>query len=298
MGDSVSGIGESCFQSCGIKNITIPQVCDVINNSAFYDCNELQSFVFQPKNKMKVISSYLFWNCKQLTSFVFPDYVETIESYAFSNTGIEIVQLPVQLSKIQRYAFQDCTNLKTFIIPKDSLLSEFEFGVFSGCLSFEEIKNSCDNFVIWNKGLFNAAKTELIVLPPASGIKYFSFPETVTTLGYSALESCYSLEVVFIPYSVQIIRPYAFRYCKNLRSINLPNTVTTIGTDAFDGCKSLQCGLSIENRTSSFKDSLIHTSKLLRKCFIDCKEYYDKGDSSSQKALIDMCFIFLLNYEK
>ena len=121
-----------------------------------------------------------------------------------------------------------------------SLLESFDDGVFNGCTSFSEIKCNSTNFIIWNNALFNAAKTELIILPPASGIKYFSFPESVQKIRTSALRGVSSLEVVFIPSSVKTVSDAAFRSCKKLEYINIPGSIVSIGEQAFMSCTSLQ----------------------------------------------------------
>ena len=257
LGDSIQSIGDSCFENCQkLQQVTISKDCSSIGNYAFRNCLNLYTCEIDSESQLQTISSYTFYG-SGLKSFTFPQFVVTISSFSFCKTSLTDIILPRSVVTIEQHAFENCISLKTFTIPNNSNLQTFQFGVFSGCNSFKEIKNECENFVIWNNALFNANKTTLIVLPAAAEIKYFAFPETVQTIGTSSLEGCRYLEVVFIPYSVESINPYAFRYCKNLKTINLPKTISTIGTNAFEGCTNLQCGLSFEDQTNEFRQKLL-----------------------------------------
>ena len=193
-----------------------------------------------------------------------------IGSSSFAYTALTNFTLPKTIQVIDHSAFEYCTKLLTFTIPQNSELKTIESGVFTGCVSFKEIQNSCKQYDIWNHALFDSEKTTLIVLPPASGIIFFSFPETVQKIAICSLEEVRSLQTVYIPYSVRTIERYAFRNCRNLRSINLPSNVTLVEANAFQGCNKLQCGLVIENQTNEFRNMLIQTEKLPKHCFSDC----------------------------
>ena len=94
--------------------------------------------------------------------------------------------------------------------------------------------NNSSNFIIINNGLFNKRQTELIVLPPKCGVKYFTFPYTVETIRRYAIEGVSSLEVMFIPPSVTDIQEGAFRSCTQLSYINIPESVKILGASSID----------------------------------------------------------------
>ena len=270
-GNRVQQIGESCFKNCyNIQSCAIPESVVMINISAFYNCSSITSFTFTEGNGLTEIPSYMCYNCTSLSYFEFPLNITVINSFAFVNTAITSIELPTEVELIRRSSFQNCVSLTNFSIPENSQLKEFESNVFSGCTSFKEISNECDNFKLWNSALFDREMKELIILPPACGVKYFGFPETITKIRTSSLESVYSLEVVFISASVNSIQDYAFRHCTNLRYITIPKNVVEIGENVFEGCNRLQCGISIENNEPDYIDKLVNTAKLPQNCLMEC----------------------------
>jgi len=66
-----------------------------------------------------------------------------------------------------------------------------------------------------------------------------TIPDSVTTIGYGAFQSCTALTSVTIPDSVTTIEGYSFYYCTSLTYLTIPNSVTTIGDWAFTSCSSL-----------------------------------------------------------
>lgn len=66
-----------------------------------------------------------------------------------------------------------------------------------------------------------------------------TIPNSVTSIGSSAFQACYSLTSVTIPDSVTSISIYAFYNCPKLTSITIPSSVTSIGSYIFTGCQKL-----------------------------------------------------------
>ena len=272
LGDCIKEIGESCFQYCSaIEIIEIPKTCQTIDQSAFSNCESLKECRFSEKSPIEELSSFLFNNCYQLSEIKFPPQLTVIGSYSLANTSITNFTVPSSVKKLAYASLQNCQKLTTLTINSDSVLETIEGDVFVGCTQFAEITESCDNFKLWNKALFNNNMTELIILPPASQVIYFSFPETLEKICSSSFQNVQSLEVVFIPTSVATIGSSAFRNCRKLRYINIPDSVKTIGNNAFEGCKSLQCGLSIGNRTEENTKLLLETAKLPSVCLSECR---------------------------
>ena len=86
--------------------------------------------------------------------------------------------------------------------------------------------------------LCNKSLTTLIQCPAGKSGSY-TIPNTVTTIGSSAFQSCSNLTSITIPASVTTIGSSAFYYCPNLTSVTLPASVTSLSDSAFAYCYNL-----------------------------------------------------------
>ncbi len=69
-------------------------------------------------------------------------------------------------------------------------------------------------------------------------LKEFYFPNSITSIGESALDGCNRLTNIVIPEKVTTIHLWAFRSCFRLLNIAIPASVSTIGNNSFRFCSS------------------------------------------------------------
>ena len=127
--------------------------------------------------------------------------------YVLTNTpeladGVKLVI--GDITSISNYAFYNCANLTTVVIP-DSVES-------IGDSSFE----NCTNLTTVN------------------------IPSSIETIGDSAFKNCGSLQNITISDGVTSIGKYVFESCSSLASITIPDSVETIGNNAFNKCTALK----------------------------------------------------------
>ncbi|MDR0920423.1 MAG: leucine-rich repeat protein, partial [Oscillospiraceae bacterium] len=84
-----------------------------------------------------------------------------------------------------------------------------------------------------------------------SDLTSITIPESVTSIGDAAFQSCENLTSISIPEGVTSIGTAMFNNCSSLTSITIPESVTSIGEDAFYNCDSL----TISGYTGSYAET-------------------------------------------
>ena len=200
--------------------ITIPSEIDgkpvtSIGYNAFEDCTGLTSITIP--NSVTSIGDSAFYCCARLTSITIPNSVTSIGAWAFwTCIGLTSITIPNSVTSIEDSAFSGCTGLTSINVASDN------------------------NYYSDNNGvLFNKKKTELIRYPQGKSQTSYTIPNSVTSIGDRAFESCTRLTSITIPNSVTSIGAWAFWNCTGLTSITIPNSVTSIGDWAFSSCTGL-----------------------------------------------------------
>jgi len=107
-------IGESAFN--GLDNLSRVIFEDNSNlisldKGAFAYCEQLSYITFGNNSSLKNIGSSAFVSCFELSEIILPNSLETIESSAFSCSGLTTIKIPSSVTKIGSNAFQLCSSL-------------------------------------------------------------------------------------------------------------------------------------------------------------------------------------------
>ncbi|MFA7175055.1 MAG: leucine-rich repeat protein, partial [Kiritimatiellia bacterium] len=211
----VTSIGNSAFERCsGLTGVTIPDSVTSIGHQAFFLCTRLTN-VNIPAS-VTSIGNHAFCYCNGLTSVTISDNVTSIGNQAFfSCTRLTNVNIPASVTSLGLSAFGGCTGLTVITVDADNPAYSSLDGV-----------------------LLNLEQTTLIqCLGGKSGA--YSIPNSVTSIGDYAFNSCSSLTSVSIPDSVTSIGGFVFAGCDGLTSVTIPSSITSIGDSAFEGCSDL-----------------------------------------------------------
>jgi len=226
LGNNVTSIGSSAFSWCkSLESIVIPNGVSSIESTTFNMCTKLSSVTIP--NSVTSIGGMAFYSCSSLASVSIPNSVTSIGQGAFNGTawynnqpdGVVYINkiaytykgtMPSNTSItlkdgttiISEYAFYNCTNLTSIIIP-NSVASIGEYA-FSG-----------------------------------SGLTSINIPNSIVSINNNTFYGCNSLLSVIIPDGVKYIGEYAFDSCANLESISIPSSVEVIDGNAFMGCAKL-----------------------------------------------------------
>lgn len=132
--NSLTQIGQGAFLGTAIEKIDIPQGVTRIETETFVGCQKLSKITME---NVVFIGSNAFTRCSNLIQIVFPKNIITIEHNAFSDTGIQQVELPNGFTELSDNLFMGCTNLEKVILPAS--LKFMNDGCFSGCEQLKDI---------------------------------------------------------------------------------------------------------------------------------------------------------------
>lgn len=148
--------------------------------------------------------------------------VLSIGDAAFSGCKLTGIIFPENITYIGRYAFSNCSNLKSIVIPQ--AVTRLGDGAFANC----------------------------------SGLTNVTLDANLGVIGASAFRGCTGIKSVVIPVSCNFIGDDSFSQCNQLRKVIIGGNLKQIGMDAFLGCTSLKevhisdvsswCGIEFQNR--------------------------------------------------
>ena len=232
----LTSISREAFYNCNaLASITIPNSVTSLESYSFSNCTSLASITIP--NSVITIGSDVFYQCTGLASVDFGNSVSSLGSYSFYYcTSLTSITIPNSVTSIESNAFHDCIGLTSITIP-NSVIS-IQGNVFLGCSGLEQIVVDSGNTVYDSRNNCNAIiKTSTNEL--VSGCKNTVIPNTVTSIGNLAFNSCTGLTSAIIPNSVTSIGNSAFSSCSGLTSVSFGNSVASIGTYAFASCSSI-----------------------------------------------------------
>lgn len=287
IGSGVIEIDHFSFSGCtSLESIDIPNGVTSVNACAFSGCTNMVSVSFG--SGVTDIGERVFSGCTSLTEIsVHKDNMQysSVDGGLFNEDMTELIacpggktgnyEVPGDVTKIGKYAFEDCGSLTTITIPNgvktigwDAFydctgLTSIEFpasvqeiaignNAFASSANLKEIRVSADNenYCVKDGVLFNKDQTMLVAYPGGKGSVY-SISDGVTCVGENAFDGCKNLTNIMIPYGVIVIGPGAFAGC-SLTNVTIPATVTRIEHYAFAGCSLTS--VKIPNATTYIGD--------------------------------------------
>ena len=203
-GVPVTRIGDFAFNSqVAMVSVTIPSSVTEIGRGAFYCCSNLKTVNLS--EGLTLIGEGAFASCNALSEIKLPSSVQTISDYAFDNSGITSINLPIGV-ELGQYAFANCNSLTRYVVEEDDPLRCASAGI-----------------------VFSRDGKEIQLYPAGRSNESFSVPEGVEKVGPSCFFGAINLTEVHLPGSIRSLDDCAFYRCRNLKALNLPEGLETTG---------------------------------------------------------------------
>ena len=224
--DNVTVIQDKAFYSCeNLTSVTLPEGLENIKYEAFMDCVSLEAINIP--QSVTEIGYDAFAGCAKLKSVDLPNTLTTIGSGLFSGcAGLTSVTLPDQMTRIGNNMFEGCASLKSVSIPQT--VTQIGYYAFSGCSSLEAVDIP--------EGVTSIGFS---AFSGCSSLKSFVFPSGITEVAMGILSKCVGLTELIVPEGVTTIGRSAFSGCTNLTKVRIPDTVTKIDSLAFGSCTAM-----------------------------------------------------------
>ena len=245
-----------------LNSITVSGDAD-ISAHAFYNCKNIKSFTLN--EDITIIGEYAFCNSGLNGTLYLPKLVAICE-YAFDNTDLAYIHLPITVTDIGMYAFFS----ESLVISCEATAAQSRWNsnwYYGEVNVYWGVTENADDFsFVYTESGYIVEKyngSAAIVIVPSVfddgtngenavvGISDYAFyqkdtiaviiPSSVTSIGDGAFKECSNLVAVVLNNGLIIIGNNAFRDCSALQSIAIPKTVESIGERAFQdvGIKTL-----------------------------------------------------------
>ncbi len=302
--DSVTSIGDNAFFDCPIEKATIPAVA--ISSIQKTDLKEVVI------TSGESIGSNAFSGCNSLASITIPDSVTSIDEDAFRNcSGLTIYcEAASKPDSLSNWTFSpvvwDCKNN-----DKDesgyayTLYNGIKYSIKDGVAEVErQLETIKGDIVIADKIIYKGTEYSVTSIRSqafysCSKLTGITIPDSVTSIGYTPFQYCYSLTSIIVDSkntiyhsasnclietstktliagcknsviptdgSVTTIISEAFSDCSGLTDITIPESVTTIGGWAFAYCIDLASITIPDNVTLIGEYAFFDCSRLIIYC--------------------------------
>ena len=153
---------------------------------------------------LKEIHYNAFFKCANLKQVDFPQAVEIIGEQCFYQSGLTKVVVPHNVTRIQRYTFSGCQNLREVTFANDSKTQKIDEYAF---------KNS--------------------------GVTKFSAPKALKEVGPEAFSECKLLQRVELNDNLDTLGNKCFAH-SGAQSVSFPPHMLTLDPGIFEGCLNIR----------------------------------------------------------
>jgi len=253
LSNSVTKISSGAF-FCGVTEITIPnsvtEMEEAFSTLDIVRAESLQGWLGINFADAKANPIYnaksLYVGEELMRRMVIPDGTTRINAYAFANcTSLLTVDIPASVTSVGDKAFYGCSNLQRLIFPSEAGLMGINYDSEASFLTYG---NDAQLYVGSNPYVRPKTLTipaSITSIPDYAFYKWTDLEsvklhDNIQSIGKYAFGGCSNLTEVRIPDATTEIGEHAFYNCINLSDTNLPNSLTVINPYTFYGCRNLK----------------------------------------------------------
>lgn len=226
----------------GISSLTRIEFKNGILNTCRSDSN-LNTVIMS--DNITEIPQLCFSYCSKLKNINFSQKITTIESSAFSNSGIEEVPLLPNLTTIGISAFANCSSLANVVLGNK--VTFIGSSAFKQCVALTNMNLSQSLQKIDSQAFYQTPVqfTKDDFPPTLTNVGEMAFKQSGVksvkivpncTYGNQAFYECKALTEAEIGNGVTVISQSCFVNCTSLGKVYIPSSVIEIKQNAFDSC--------------------------------------------------------------
>lgn len=148
---------KECFGRKDIKKIVFPDDVHIIEEEAFFGCDNLKEVIFSFSSECRVLGKKSFANCPNLKKIRFSNNLLLIGESAFENCiALSKIRFPNSLREIKEKAFLNCINLKEiFFLGREKIIfCKTAFGQCRNLILFHSEKENYVSNIGFNNQIF------------------------------------------------------------------------------------------------------------------------------------------------
>lgn len=261
--DGVTKIGPSAFYGCSkLTTVNIPAKLEEIDDYTFSGCTQLTDIKLS--ESVTYVGESTFEGCSNLNSVTLSENTETIGDCAFYECdSLYSINLE-NVSQIGAGAFVYCANLDDIDLTNCSLIGENAFSVCQSLINIKfpdsiySIPQTAFEYTLWEQsapdGVLYAGDFAYKIIGDFTDstltfkdntyainddflsyneyVKKINLPDSLTSIGVSAFESCSNLKEITIPNRCSV-QAMAFYDCSSLANINYNESMVWTAPSAF-----------------------------------------------------------------
>lgn len=272
--ENVRCIGENAFYGSGLEGtVNIPESIQEIGEGAFSGCIDLKVINVDPDNANYYSADGVLFERetdkllaypagRENTVYEIPEGVKTLSKYAFEDSILANIILPMSLEIMDMGTFYNAVYLENIIIPEGvevipadcfhgcTKLKSIDIpgsvryivgDAFVGCESLVDINIATENthFKLVDGAIYDKRMTQLVCYLPTIEKREYIAPESLNSIEMYAFSENKYLEKVVLPKEMYCISCFAFYQCSSLKEIIMPEKIQCLGEYFVSECNEL-----------------------------------------------------------